>query len=116
MSVDMGTWRKVVEQIVKGIADEELQRRAWFGIGPEESSPDEMTNQFFGDAAIEEFLRRRDTRLNDLQIKSGKHLIILMNEFSKQTPEVIDPSKAIDDPRWRQIREAAGRFSDLLSR
>jgi isocitrate dehydrogenase kinase/phosphatase len=118
MPVNIEAWRKVVEQGVDGLADEELQRRAWFGIGPEQSSPEETINQFLGDAAIREFLSRKDTGLNDLQIESGRTLIKLTEELLKEMPKdrkFIDPSKLIDDPRWKKIREAATRFLALLS-
>lgn len=72
---EMAAWRKVVQQVVSGIADEETQRRAWFGVGREESSPDEDFNQFFGDAAIEEFLARKDNELNPQQLEAGRRLL-----------------------------------------
>lgn len=117
MPVNIEAWRKVIEQGADGIADEELQRRAWFGIGPEESSPEETINQFLGDAAIREFLSRKDTGLNELQIESGRRLVDLMERLLKDMPQgyrFIDPLKLIDDPRWNEIREAATRFSALL--
>lgn len=114
MAVDLKAWRKAVEQVVGGVADEALQRRAWFGIGPEESSPDEEFCQFFDDAAIEEFLDRDDTGLNERQIKSGRHLVKLMRQLSDHTPNHINPADLIDDPRWQEIREAAARFHQLL--
>src|SRR5262245_43049682 len=116
MPVNLNAWRNVIKQTIVGIADENLQRRAWFGLGPEESSPDEMFNMFFGDAAIEEFLNRNDTGLNDLQIESGRLLVKLMRDFSKQLPDHVEPSAIIDDPRLQKIREAAARFSALLAR
>jgi hypothetical protein len=115
MALDLNTWRTVIKQAVDGIADEAMQRRAWFGIGPEVSSPDEVFCQFFDDAAIEDFLKRSDTGLNDLQLQAGKYLTKLMRELSKQTAEHIDPSNLIDDPRWRKVREAAARFATLLA-
>ncbi len=114
MAVDLKVWRKVVEDVVSGIADEALQRRAWFGVGPEESSPDEEFCQFFDDAAIEEFLDRGDTGMNEQQLKAGRHLTRLMRELSDQTPEHVDPADLIDDPQWQKIREAAARFHTLL--
>lgn len=114
MAVELKSWRKVIEQVVGAIADESLQRRAWFGIGPEMSSPDEHVCQFLGDAAIEDFLDRNDTGLNDLQIKAGRHLVKLMRELLKETSGKLERSKLIDDPRWRQIREAAAHFSKLI--
>ncbi len=114
MAVDLSAWRKVVEEVVGGIADEALQRRAWFGIGPEESSPDEEFCQFFDDAAIEEFLGRDDTGLNEQQREAGRHLLKLMRELSDHTPDHVKPSDLIDDPRWQKIREAAARFYKIL--
>lgn len=116
MTENLGSWRTVIKQVVESIADESLQRRAWFGIGPEVSSPDEMFNQFFGDAAIENFLERSDTGLNDKQMETAKHLTKLMRELSKQTPGHIDPSMLIDDPRWRKVRKAAARFAAVLAK
>ena len=69
MAVELKAWRKVVEEVVAGIADEALQRRAWFGVGPEELSPDEEFCQFFDDAAIEEFLDRGGTGMNKNKLK-----------------------------------------------
>ena len=111
----MAAWRKVVEQVVGGIADADLQRRAWFGIGPEESSPDEEFNQFFDDAAVEEFLARPDTGLSRAQLQAGQYLLELMKKLSTQTPQYIEPSSLIDDPRWQEIREAAAQFLNRLS-
>ena len=97
-----------------GIADEELQRRSWFGMGPEQSSPEEDFCQFFGDAAIEEFLNHDKNGLNDRQLRAGRFLLKMMKELSSQTPSTIEPSFLIDDPRWIRIRAAAARFSVLL--
>lgn len=112
---DMAAWRRVVEQVVSGIADADAQRRAWFGIGPEQGSPDEEFNQFFGDAAIEEFLARGDTGLRNEQLKAGQHLLELMKKLSVETPQHIEPEDLIDDPRWHEIREAAAQFLTRLS-
>lgn len=114
MAVDVKAWRRVVEQVVDGLADEALQRRAWFGVGPEESSPDEEFCMFFGDAAIEEFLDRDDVGLSASQLAAGRHLLKLMRELSDQTPDHIEPADLIDDPRWRRVRQAAARFLKLL--
>jgi hypothetical protein len=115
MPPDIPAWTSVVRQSVAAIADETLQGRAWFGIGSEISSPDEMFNQFFNDAAIEEFLRRTDNGLNKVELDAGRHLVELMNELADQTPEFIPPASLIDDPRWERIRQAAARFLALLS-
>jgi hypothetical protein len=117
MTIDLTAWRRVLEEVVDAISDEDLQRRAWFGIGPEESSPDEDICQFFGDAAIEEFLDRDDTGLNAAQIDAGRRLVAMMRELSDKTDRAtghIKPSELIDDPRWQEIRRAAADFRKLL--
>ncbi|HWD60179.1 MAG TPA: hypothetical protein VG308_17975 [Stellaceae bacterium] len=114
MAVDVKAWRRVVEDVVAGLADEAMQRRAWFGLGPEVSSPDDEFCMFFGDAAVEEFLERDDTGLGAGQRAAGRHLFKLMRDLSDQTPEHIEPEALIDDPRWQEIRNAAARFAKLL--
>jgi len=114
MPLDLKSWRKTIEQVVGGIADEALQRRAWFGIGPEESSPDEEFCMFFDDAAVPEFLERDDTGLNEEQVRAGKDLVKLMGELADQTSEHVEPKDLIDDPRWQEVRKAASRFHKLL--
>jgi len=111
----MPAWRKVVEQVVRGLADEDMQRRAWFGVGPEVSSPGEEFNAFFDDAAIEAFLARSDNGLSALQLEAGRNLVNQMLVYSERLPECPDASEVFDDPVWSEIRRAAARFSKLLS-
>jgi len=108
-------WRKIVEQTVRGIADADLQKRAWFGSGPEVSSPDEMINQFFGDAAMEDFLDYPGVNLSPIQLTLGRHLLELMVRLSNGTPNSVDPTTFFDDPRWAEIRKAAQAFSSSLT-
>lgn len=114
MSVDVRAWRKSLLDVVDSIADEELQRRAWLGSGPEEWSPDEAFCQYFGDAGAEEFLERADTGLSQDQLQAGRELTALMRQLSHETPAHIRPADLIDDPRWREIRQSAARFRALL--
>src|SRR5712692_1639468 len=114
MPADVRAWRKVLAGVVDSIADEALQRRAWFGTGPEVWSPDEAFCQFFDDAAAEEFFERDDTGLTQQQLTAGKHLVKLMHQLADETPNHIDPAALIDDPRWQKIRAAAARFHKLL--
>ena len=114
MPMDMNIWRNNIRQAVDSIADEQYQRRAWFGGGPEESSPTEEYCMLFDNGAIEDFLCRNDAGLNQYQIDSGKHLVELMNQLSKTVPKHINPSDLIDDPRWVKIRQAAKDFLAML--
>jgi hypothetical protein len=111
---DIDAWRRVVEQTISSIADEELQRRSWFGKGLEVFSPEEAFNQVLGDAALKEFLRLDDNRLTDLQRVAGKRFLSLMKNLSAQTPQFLDPAKLIDDPRWKLVRRSAAHFLAIL--
>jgi len=114
MPVDLNDWRHLVEQQIAWLADEGGQQRAWFGVGPETSSPDEDFCQFLDDARAEAFFARSDTGLNTTQIAAGQHLAGLVRRLADETPDHIEPSDLIDDPRWQQIRSAAARTLELL--
>lgn len=114
MSVDLPAWHSLVEGIVENIADEDLQRRSWFGDGPEVWSPDEAFCQFFDDAGVAEFLDRQDTGLNEKQRAAGHRLVRLMSDLADQLPEHIESEGLFNDPRWQEIRAAAARFRALL--
>jgi hypothetical protein len=90
-----------------------MQRRAWFELGPEVSSPDEDVNQFADDSAFEEFLAREDNGLNADQLATGRRLFGLVKRFADETPQHLEPTEVIDDPRWKQIRVAAREFLDI---
>ena len=114
MTVNIAAWRSVIKGVVESISDEAMQRRAWFGAGPEVWSPDEAFNQFFGDAAIEDFLARGDNGLDEAQSAAGRRLLALMDKLSKDTPDRISPAELIDDPRWKAVRAAAKEFAGVL--
>ena len=116
MTIDVPAWRRVVKSVVEGVADEAMQRRAWFGFGPEIASPGEHVDMLFGDVAIEEFLARTDTGLDELQIAAGWRLVARIEELLEEAKaeEWMDPNYLIDDPRWRAIRTAAAEFAEGL--
>ena len=116
MAADMKVWRKVLLQIVEAVADEEFQRRAWFGIGPEQSSPGETVNQFFSNAAFQDFLARHDNGLSREQTNAGRQLYDLMERFISNTPVHLKPEQVIDEPRWGEIRQVAKRFLELMDK
>lgn len=114
MTIDIIVWRHLVEDAIRSIADESMQRKAWFGFGPEVSSPSEVINGFYSDAAIENFLDRDDNGLNQQQLAAGQRLYQLMEKFMEQIPKYPKPESVIDNPQWNEIRNAASQFLDLL--
>ena len=108
--IDLPAWYNVVIDAVDAVADEDFQRRAWSGQGPEESSPDETVNQLLGDAAFEAFLARADNGLTAVQLEAGEKLLTAMTLFVVSTPATLYAG-IIDDPMWRDVRAAAVSFS-----
>jgi hypothetical protein len=37
-----------------------------------------------------------------------------MNRYAEETEPILDPYKVINDPRWEEIRKAAGDLADTL--
>lgn len=117
MPADMQVWRKLVVDAVGSLADREFQRLAWTGVAPSVMfTRDDLFICFFDDAAIDDYLLRKDTGLSELPIQALKHLRDLMEELSVQTPiHVRERDLPLDDPRLIHIRTAAARFLALLS-
>jgi len=113
MAADMRIWRRLVEDQVDDTANEDMQRRAWFGIGPEADSPDERFNKFLGDASVEDFLERSDTGFNEEQIQSLRYLTKLMRNLCNET-EDYPPPTFIDDHRWQKVIAAAKETKKIL--
>ena len=67
----MVTFQEAREQIlnvIKRVGDEEYQRRSWFGIGPEVSSPDEMICEVFDDRFVPEWLGEHQVHFTEQQL------------------------------------------------
>ncbi len=106
--VDNDTSRPSLKWALQGIADEQMQRRAWFGLGTEETSPDEAVNQFYGfdmDGLL------ASGRLSEPQKRSLTVLRKKMDAFCAATPEFLKAEDVVDDPRWGELRQLA---SELL--
>ncbi|RYE10243.1 MAG: hypothetical protein EOP22_05830 [Hyphomicrobiales bacterium] len=110
MSEDIVLWRQILLGVVRDLSDEPLQRRSWFGIGPEESSPDEEIAQFYGNADFERFLDRDDAGLTVGQRRVGQRLLVLIDKYVDTTSFHRNPVDVIDDPRWKEIRTVAAEF------
>ncbi|MGC2223366.1 MAG: hypothetical protein WA624_13900 [Methylocella sp.] len=117
MAEDMNVWFGLVKDAVGWLADEEKQRRSWYGHGPEVSSPSETFESFLGDAAVEEYLKRDNTGLNKRQLEALTHLTKMMRKLRTETPGSIDRKIGpafIDDPRWKEVIKTAKETLSLL--
>ena len=100
-------WKKHVFDVVRQISDPDYQRRSWFGIGPEQSSPTEMFCMLFDDLLFEEFTKNNPAELSPAQIRAACVLIAAMDEFDGSSTSELSPSKVFDDHRWQRVRQAA---------
>ena len=107
MAEDMTVWRKLVIDEIRTLSDEEFQRKAWFGEGQWQSSPDEDFCLFFDNARVPEFLAHADNGLDKLQASRLARLSDMMRHLSDNLPNAIKPEELIDDPRWQAIRDQA---------
>lgn len=114
MAANVTMWRKHVCEAVDTIADVNFQRDNWFGNGRYLSSPEDIYNQLFDDAVIEEFLDSAEVGLNDLQKAAGRRLVERLTFFDKLGGPSLPASTVIEHPVWKEVREAARRFLSLL--
>jgi len=102
-------WDKRIIDLFSDFADEELQRRSWFGIGPECTSPVEMCN-WIDDVFLEEWLGEQ-----------GKYISRNLHKFIEDfIKDIEDLSDFTDDlfvfssVKWMSIRLKASVIRDLL--
>ncbi len=116
MAEDMAIWRRLVLDEVRSIADEQQQRKTWFGVGPLIDGPTEQFCAFFDNASVPDFLVRFDNGLNEEQIVQLTQLTAQMRHLSDTIRGFIRPADLIDDPRWEEIRKQAAITLDVLSK
>jgi len=113
----MNVWFGLVKDAVGWLADEDAQRRSWYGLGPEESSPDETFESFFGGAAMEDYIVRDNTGLNIRQLEALTRLTKMVRKLRNETPGSIDRKIGpdfINDPRWKEVIKTAKETLTLL--
>lgn len=106
-------WLKNACEVLDAIADEDFLRDAWSGQSRYISTPTEIYNNVFSDAAIDEYADN-DLGLDEAQKAAGKEFIDRMEDFDKIGGPELPWDVVIDHPDWVKVREAARKFLDLL--
>jgi hypothetical protein len=106
-------WGKNLLMAVQNVADEAYHRRAWFGLGPEVSSPCEIFNILFDDAGMEQFLTKPPAY--------ASHATLAQLSRLRDEMELLDVDEdaartLIDSPAWTEIRELARAAAELLDK
>lgn len=109
-------WKQLIYESCSRIADKKYQSRAWFGLGSEVSSPEELYCELFDDLLFEEFLESKESNLSQEHRNIGLLLKDTLNDYPLKDDDFIDPQIVIDDPKWEEVRKLAKRFLELFER
>lgn len=112
--MDTDSWKSSVLDVVRRIADESYQRTAWFGVGPQVSSPEEIYCELFDDFIYDDFLASTDVPMTDFQRSLGARLRDALNQYADSVEYFADPEKVCNDPKWSRVRVLAKDFLDAF--
>lgn len=104
-------WDTKVAQLFKDFADEDLQRRSWFGIGPEVSSSAEMCC-WLEDIDLEGWLERRKPEIGFLLHGMISDFISEVEELPENTNALV----AFSSGDWIRLRLMASVIRDVLGK
>jgi hypothetical protein len=115
VATDKAVWLSNLRTSLASMADGDYQRLAWFGQLPGVvSSPVETIEHVASDSGLDDFLLRGGFDLDENQRARGYHLLKLIDDFCENASELLYQPKVIDDPRWIEVRTAAGAFLESL--
>lgn len=112
--MDKDLWKSSILDVVRRIADESYQQSAWFGMGTNISSPEEIYCELFDDFIYDDFLTSPDVYLTDIQRSSGLRLKEALNQYSDSVDFISDPERVFSDPQWGHVRFLAKEFLDAF--
>jgi hypothetical protein len=111
-TVSLERWRENVVDAVAMIANKDHQEANWLRDDrPAWENPNEAVNALFDDVIFELFLVDCDFSFNEPQRKAAQLLLNKLHDFLHNTPQSLDSEKVLNDPRWQEVRIAAGNFA-----
>jgi hypothetical protein len=108
------SWTTNIREVLAHLSDKDYQTRAWLGVGPEVSSPEELYSQIFDDFSFSEFLKAPDIDISAEARSVGHNLLHRLDAFFNSSSSRRSPEAVLRDPDWEEIRRLAQRFGDLL--
>lgn len=102
------TWKDRILAALGDIADEQFQRRAWTGIGPEVSSLVEVICGLFDDALLREYVEKYGPTLSPRTLSDVGKLDRKIEVLDTDHLDTLPVLEVIDSPQWVEIRELAG--------
>jgi hypothetical protein len=110
MSLSHEKLRGLLKEALSLLSDEAYQRRAWLGVGPEVSSPDEMVNDLLGYLDLKAYVSAEVSRSS----LAGETEILLRQLGAYPEDLLLQPRMVLQDPRWEAIRDQSRKVVALL--
>lgn len=103
-------WNRRIIELFTDFSDVEYQRRSWFGIGPEVSSPIEMYCQI-DDLDVESWIEKNREVLSSFTIECIEYFL---NAVAK-TETKNEPWEAFISDEWISLRLQSSVIKELIS-
>lgn len=108
------SWLKTFRYELAHIADEEYQRRVWFGLDPKYiGSPDETMSDIYDGLYVEDILSGKiKVDLTPEQMEVLREFMAVYGPYIDAWPDWPDlptAQEVLDDPKWKDIVAAAQR-------
>ena len=113
--MDRQIWKGRIISALDDMADEQFQRRAWTGKGPEVSSLVEVICGLFDDALLLEYVDQYSSTLPDEILSDIKTLELCVDRLDKNL-DTLPELEVIDNPEWVKIRGIAQRLKTAFER
>ena len=105
--MDRAIWKDRIQAALSDMADEQFQRRAWAGIGPEVSSLVEVICGVFDDALLSEYVEKYASTLAPKTLLDVQDLERKIQSLDTDRLDALPVLEVIDSPQWVEIRDMA---------
>jgi hypothetical protein len=105
--MDRAIWKGRIQAALSDMADEQFQRRAWTGIGPEVSSLVEVICGLFDDALLREYVEKYTSTLAPKTLSDVRDLDRKIQSLDTDHLDTLPVLEVIDSPQWVEIRDMA---------
>lgn len=112
--MDKETWKDRILDALDAMADEQFQKRAWTGAGPEVSSLVEVICELFDDAMLREYVKEYASTLTPNTLSDFNDLNSRVQRLDTDYLDNLPVAEVIDNPDWVAIRIIAQRLRSGL--
>lgn len=105
--MDRAIWKGRIKSALADMADEQFQRRAWTGAGPEVSSLVEVICGLFDDALLLEYVEQYRETLPPKVLLDVRDLDRKIERLDTDYLDTLPALEVVDNPQWVEIRGMA---------